>query len=43
MPIDYNYFIHPQDKAALKTLQSIPMFDTVVKAYLNLFDERVVL
>ena len=40
MSVDYNFFIHPQDKAALKTLQSIPMFDTIVKTYLKLFDER---
>ena len=37
--IDYNYFIHPQDKAAQQKLQSIPGFDTVVKYYLSLFDE----
>lgn len=40
MPIDYNIFIHPQDKAALKTMQALPLFDTVVKAYMKFFDER---
>ncbi len=40
MPIDYNQFIHPQDKAALETLKRIPLFDTVMKQYMKLFDER---
>jgi Zn-dependent protease with chaperone function len=38
--IDYNYFIHPQDKAAQHALQTIPGFDTAVKYYLKLCDEQ---
>ena len=40
-PIDYEKFIHPQDRMALKALKAVPLFDTVIKAYLSLYDERV--
>lgn len=40
-PIDYTEFIHPQDEAALKTLDAIPMLDTVLKQYMKMFDENM--
>ncbi len=40
MPVDYNKFIHPQDRMALETLKKIPLFDTVLKGYMKLFDEN---
>jgi len=40
MPIDYNKFIHPQDRVALETLKRIPFFDDLLKAYMKLFDEN---
>jgi len=40
MPIDYEKFIHPQDRKALAMLKKVPMFDTVLKTYMSLFDEN---
>lgn len=35
--IDY---IHPEDKAALENLKSIPLFPTVLKTFMNVFHEQ---
>ena len=40
MAIDFNKFIHPQDRAALEALKAIPFFDSILKTYLKLIDER---
>ncbi len=34
-------FIHPEDAAALKTLQSIPVLSSVVKAFMNMGIEQM--
>ena len=39
--IDYNSFIHPQDKAALEALKKVPFFDTALKMFMKVYDERV--
>jgi len=36
------YFIHPEDRAALEQLESIPLFPECVKAFLKFFPERSV-
>lgn len=41
MPIDYDSFIHPQDKAALDALKKVPFFDTALKMFMKVYDERV--
>lgn len=41
MPIDYKTFIHPQDLAALESLQKVPLFDTVMRGFMKIYDERV--
>ena len=41
MQIDYKSFIHPQDRAALEALKKVPFFDTAVKAFMKVYDERV--
>lgn len=41
MPIDYKQFIHPQDRAALEALEKVPFFDTVLAAFMKLYDEKV--
>ena len=40
-PIDYRQFIHPQDRAALDALEKVPFFDTVLAAFMKLYDEKV--
>lgn len=40
-PVDYEKFIHPQDRMALKALKAIPFFDTLIKGYLSIFDEKL--
>lgn len=40
MAIDYNEFIHPQDRMALEMLKRIPFFDDLLKSYMKLFDEN---
>lgn len=39
MPIDYKPFIHPEDRDALAKLQAIPLLDTAVKKYMQVFTE----
>lgn len=39
MPIDCKPFIHPEDRDALAKLQAIPMLDTAVKKYMQVFTE----
>ena len=41
MPIDYKTFIHPQDLAALESLKKVPLFDTVMRGFMKIYDERV--
>ena len=41
MAIDYNSFIHPQDRMALEALKKIPLFDTFMRAFLKVYDERM--
>ena len=41
MTIDYNQFIHPQDRAALEALKKVPLFDVVMRAYMRLYDEKI--
>lgn len=41
MPIDYKPFIHPEDRDALAKLQAIPLLDTAVKKYMQVFTEDV--
>lgn len=41
MPIDYNQFIHPQDRAALESLKKVPLFDTLMRGFMKIYDERV--
>jgi Zn-dependent protease with chaperone function len=36
------YLIHPEDKAALDQLESIPLFPQCVKAFLNIGPERLI-
>ncbi len=38
--VDYNKFIHPQDRVALEALKRIPFFDDLLKAYMRLIDEQ---
>ena len=33
--IPYTYFIHPEDEAALKTMKSVPGFDTLMKKFMQ--------
>ncbi len=40
MAVDYNKFIHPQDRMAMEALKRIPLFDKVLKAYMSTFDEN---
>lgn len=39
MSIDYKPFIHPEDRDALAKLQAIPLLDTAVKKYMQVFTE----
>ena len=41
MPVNKNIFIHDTDKAALKTLEAIPGFSQVTKAFLSGWNERL--
>lgn len=41
MPVNYNFFIHPQDRQAMTALQSIPFLDTALKAFMKVFDENM--
>ena len=34
-------FIHPEDAAALKTLQAVPALSSVVKAFMNIGVEQL--
>lgn len=40
MSVDHELFIHESDRAALKALRSIPGFTQVLKAFMNLWNER---
>ena len=39
MPIDCKPFIHPEDRDALARLQAVPLLDTAVKKYMQVFTE----
>ncbi len=41
MPVDYNTFIHPRDRATLKALKFLPGFETLVRTYMKHFDEKM--
>lgn len=41
MAINYNDFIHPADKKALKALKAVPGFDLVTKKFMELFIEKM--
>lgn len=41
MPIEYKDFIHPEDQAALKKLQAIPMADRVIRSIMKNIHEDV--
>lgn len=41
MTIDYNAFIHPQDRAALKIIKKVPLIDTILKKFMAVVDERM--
>lgn len=38
--IDSKYYLHKSDKAALKALKAIPGFSKLIKAYMNIMNER---
>ena len=40
MAINPNLFIHEADKAALNALKSVPGFSTVLKAFMNVWNEK---
>ena len=39
MPIDYKPFIHPEDRDALEKLKAVPLLDSAVKKYMQVFTE----
>ena len=39
MTIDYNKFIHPKERAALRTIKQDPLIDTVLKKFMVVLDE----
>lgn len=41
MTIDYEKFIHPEDRAGLKILKNTLGFDALMKGYLSIVDERL--
>lgn len=41
MPISPNDYMHPEDKKALENMQSIPLFPSLVKAYVNTMPEHL--
>ncbi len=41
MPIDFEPFIHPTDRQALKSLKAIPLLDTILKKYMKAVDENL--
>ena len=41
MPIDYEAFIHPSDKAALAALKALPGFDFVTKKFMSIIGEKM--
>ncbi|MBQ1478332.1 MAG: M48 family metallopeptidase [Erysipelotrichaceae bacterium] len=41
MPIDKNVFLHETDKTALKALESLPGFSSVVKAFMSGWNEKL--
>jgi hypothetical protein len=41
MAINKNVFLHESDKAALKALQAIPGFSSLMKAYLKAWNEKL--
>ncbi len=40
MPFNADYYVHPSDKAALKSLKAIPGFHQLVKAFMKIWSER---
>lgn len=40
MPIDTNFYMHDSDRAALKALKAIPGFTAMLKAQMQMYDER---
>ena len=40
MKIDPRFYMHPSDRAGLKTLQAIPGFSALYKAYMKIYNER---
>lgn len=42
MPINKNVFIHEDDKAALKALESIPGFSKLVKLFMSVWSEKLI-
>ena len=40
MPFNADYYVHPTDKAALKSLKAIPGFHQFVKAFMKIWSER---
>ena len=40
MAINFQYYVHESDKAALKTLKAIPGFHQFVKAFMKIWSER---
>lgn len=40
MPIDYQNFIHPNDKKAMDALNKVPGFSKITKEFMSLVDER---
>ena len=43
MPIDFEQFIHPLDRKALHTLQKIPLLDTVLRKYMKMVDDLILM
>ena len=41
MAINKNVFLHESDKAALNALQSIPGFTQVLKAFMKVWNEKL--
>lgn len=41
MLVDSRFYVHPTDKTALKALQAIPSFHQALKAFMNVWNEKL--